>query len=253
MKHLSSVGAFLAPVFVALATHAASAGVIQHAGTTAPASEDAYLTEAGVQPWLLTDEVGPNPTFEGPVDGIAWQIAGAGSGQSGYSYNRPVTLADRNAGNVNGWSLSATLRVPTAGDNASFAVLVGYLDGNRIWYMDFGTQADGDPFVELQHDATTVSTYALEGAGNSGYHNYELLYDPVAGTADLFVDGVERISNFGGWNIGITPQVVFGDGGDDAGTGNYALVRWATPGSLIPEPGSAAVLLIGTLALLKRR
>jgi hypothetical protein len=39
----------------------------------------------------------------------------------------------------------------------------------------------------------------------------------------------------------------------DAGTGNYALVRWSTPVSLIPEPASLGLLAIGTLALLKRR
>ena len=37
----------------------------------------------------------------------------------------------------------------------------------------------------------------LEGGG-FGYHLYELTFAPVAGSADLFIDGVERLSDYVG-------------------------------------------------------
>ncbi len=41
-------------------------------------------------------------------------------------------------------------------------------------------------------------TYTVEGGAGS-YHDYDLVYDPVAGSADLFVDGVEVLSDYMGF------------------------------------------------------
>ena len=60
---------------------------------------------------------------------------------------------------------------------------------------------DGDPIVELVTDNSQGGiSFVLEGSGG-GYHSYELIYDPLAASADLFVDGIEQISDYTGYIV----------------------------------------------------
>ena len=92
--------------------------------------------------------------------------------------------------------------------------------------MRFSTDSSANPTVHIHGG----------GGGNhqilgSGYHNYELVYDPASSSADLYVDNIEVLSD-------LTPAenpgsiFRFGDG-DGSFTGaeiNYALVEMEIPG-----------------------
>jgi len=95
----------------------------------------------------------------------------------------------------------------------------------RRWQMVFGSQADGDPIVQLLDGLISGPAFVQDGGG-AGYHTYELVYDPDDGNADLHVDGVLAISDYAGFMM---PQgfafVTWGSGqDDDSGHGRYASV-----------------------------
>lgn len=48
-------------------------------------------------------------------------------------------------------------------------------------------------------DSYTGDQYTVTG-GAGKYHTYEMFYNPSDATVDVFVDGVERISNYAGLN-----------------------------------------------------
>src|SRR5437879_3933932 len=113
-----------------------------------------------------------------------------------------------------------------------------YRDGATSWDVRFGLQSDGDPIVYLVlvGDRSLWLSYALEGVGST-YHLYELRFDPTTHSADLFVDEIERLSNYGGFSI-----AVFWGAGSSADTGqvNYNLVRFEVASAqTVPEPDTA--------------
>ena len=100
-----------------------------------------------------------------------------------------------------GFSVSATLRVEdtiAAGYDETPAAAPGIqiaLEDLGVWYV-----------LALGQDASGDTTYALKGGSNlktvvtgtiagSGYHDYDLRYSSYVGSADLFVDGVEVVSD----------------------------------------------------------
>ena len=70
-------------------------------------------------------------------------------------------------------------------------------------------------------------------------------FDPLSGTADLFVDGIERISDYGGNTINTGSSLVqFGAAqSNSAGHGHYNLVQFST----VPEPSSTVLFLVGSM------
>jgi hypothetical protein len=107
--------------------------------------------------------------------------------------------------------------------------------------------------TESRHRSNGLSSLALDGLGG-GYHLYELVYDPASASADLFVDGVERLSNYAG-NVAVnTPTAWWGSGGGPGtGQGNFAAASFNV--SDVPEPGSAAIMgvVLATGALVRRK
>lgn len=161
-------------------------------------------------------------------------------------------------GNAAGWRLSVRVRVVNtpdalvnvAGFGLASAVSAMYRDGLRDWYLGIGSQADGDPIVRMPGG----TTFNLEGGG-SGYHLYELVYDPSVTSAKLFIDGIERASGLVG-AANSQKRVLFGaTTSPDAGQGNYNLVRFATSPAPIPVPPALLLLgsAFGVMTRLRRR
>ena len=142
--------------------------------------------------------------------------------------------------------LSANIRIVDVPDSTDFSVSLYYLDGTRFYALQFGSQADGDPIVQFLGGGAL----ALEGAG-SGCHLYDLRFDPLAASVDLFVDGTERISNFLGPLNASLPEVAWGGGeSDTTGQGNYNLIRFDVGQAFpVPEPGTLSLLTLGLLAI----
>jgi hypothetical protein len=150
-----------------------------------------------------------------------------------------------------GWTLRTRLRVVDVPDTAvtilDASVSLEYSDGSTRYTVVFGSDADGDPMVTLITGQSTSTSFTLEGTGG-GYHLYELVFDPVAGSADLFVDGVERISDYAGHTFQLgAKHVSFGGGSSpDTGHGRSNLVEF----TVASEPSPPAVPSLSPQALL---
>lgn len=189
----------------------------------------------------------------------AWAIDDNSVGfDTGLYYYQTTSAAVIAEGNAAGWRLSVRVRVVNTPDalvnvlgfGLASAVSAMYRDGSRDWYLGIGSQADGDPIVRMPGG----STFNFEGGG-SGYHLYELVYNPSVTSAKLFIDGIERASGLVG-AANTQTRVLFGAStSPDAGQGNYNLVRFATSQAVIPAP--PALILLGSalaaLAGLRRR
>lgn len=168
-------------------------------------------------------------------------------------YLQQPTAGQLSAVLSNGWTLSATLRVLEHSTGYYTAGLyTTFRDGANDWVMWFDMQADGDPIVWFDVGPNGDPAYVLEGAGST-YHTYSLVYDPVSGSADLFVDGVERVSN----HIGAASDEVnvqWGAGASNAtALGHFNAVSF----SAVPEPTSlvmfAGLGIIGLVAARMRK
>ena len=176
----------------------------------------------------------------------AWFVEDASTGlyTTQFYWQQPTT-GQLSAASTYGWSLSTTLRVVEESEGVSESLFARFRDGTTSWEMAFDMQADADPVVQLYTSGGTDPSYALEGVGST-YHTYSLVYDPAAGSADLFVDGVERISDYEGWLYSAT-HVAWGTGGSNAtGRGHFSSVQW----DVVPEPSSLVMLISGALAVL---
>jgi hypothetical protein len=168
-----------------------------------PELVDGYPTKPGNQFWS------PSP-YDSALSrvvldraDVAWDVNSAGEER----WALAPTAEDVSRGNSEGWTLKTRVRLPTTGDAPGAGVSVTYSDGAKTWPMMFGTAANGDPIVQVGQPG---DTFTLQG-GSGAFHTYELRYDPASQTADLHVDGEERLSNLGGQGDTRSPKVSFGD------------------------------------------
>ncbi len=213
---------------------AQTAVVASHVGDTDPATEG----------WTVA-----GPESAGPVEDsgtLAWSIDD--NSTAGGSFRSYMIVPPASA-ETEGWVLRVRTRVVDSSDGVDFAVSAGYGDNQgRRYEMEFGSDSDGDPIVLLQSTSGTIGvgpSFTLEGA-SSTYHLYELVFDPAAGSADLFVDGVERISGYQGVTDTTTAFVAWGSRQSAAtGHGHYNLVEFAVPSppvaTVSPSQSTAAI------------
>ena len=163
---------------------------------------------------------------------------------STFLYHQTISTTDIADGNSLGWTLSTTLRV-ASDESLSFdgSPFTTYADGTRAWRMFFGLDASGDTQIRLKTGDTTGPVYTI--SGNSTYNTFSLRYDPIASSADLFVNGTEVISGYVG-ELDSQMKVAWGAGrSPDQGQGNFNKVSFAT----VPEPSSTALCLIACLGI----
>jgi hypothetical protein len=171
---------------------------------------------------------------------------------SNLPYN--VTLSD--AQNVqaatHGWTLRANVRIADIPDSVGNAgsIMLSYANGSTDFRLALGSENDGDPIALLWDGGTTDSgtlatgsTFALQGGG-PGYHLYELMYDPFTSTVDLFIDGIERLSNYAGVPTTLLNRVSWGSGSSfDTGQSNWNKVEMDIVA--VPLPASLPFFLTG--------
>lgn len=223
-------------LLISLWVQSASAGVLfTHQGATDPTTEgwSAFVTGGssvgpvindlglGIDAWFTDDNSTASPSAAG------YQIA--------------LSTAQGNEVNTAGWSLKATLRLVDIPDPA-LGIALQYADGLGTQYtVRLGSDAAGDPIVQL-FDGAPIT---LTGLG-SGYHEYNLDFDAVAGEAALFVDGSLVFSGYQGISNTPVNDVYFGTAGSPlTGQANFASVSFRSKMQSVPEPTSLALLSVG--------
>jgi cysteine-rich repeat protein len=122
--------------------------------------------------------------------------------------------------------LRSRLRLVDTSDDVDFSVFIEYANTEVRYNVRFGTTADGDPIVRVGDGEELV----LDDL-DDGYHLYELIFDPDAGTdgeATLYVNGEARADGYTGTESTLR-RVIWGSGRSPrTGEGRYALVEWMT-------------------------
>ncbi len=235
----------LGAVFICAVSGTASATIIDHSGSAQPDTDEG---------WNLAVYYGGSDAY--PVSSDrgedVWGIEKTNPFQE-LVYTYQLTSEQNDAVQNLGWTVNVRLRVVNVSDDPDFAISVHFGVGATRYDMNFGSDGNADPIVMLVNsfDGNGLnpagSTYTTSG---DGYHDYKLVYDPIAGNADLFIDGVERISNYNGnANQAGVANVFFGAAGNQ-GTGRAYFSQLSIA---VPEPGGISLLLIGACAALRRQ
>lgn len=225
MNHVTCIGKFTVVCVAMMVAVAGAAPLALHIGPIDP-------TTQGWNVFRGPFNSGPIYNSSGGID--AWQVEDPGGGfEGGYEVVIPdIELLDAQ---TNGFTFRAIVRTPNGNQPLNDAIIAGVNIDEEGYILRFGAD-NGTPTVDfLGVGGTAVTLTGLD----DGFHLYEVVYDPGTSTADLFVDGVEEISDVAGWNGTFLNKVVsFGSGaGGGAGNGYYHLVQF----DIAPAPPAATV------------
>ena len=227
-----------------LLNSAAAAVNLSHVGATDPLTEGFIADGAGfsVTTGPIINDLGSGKDAWIVDDNST--VGGSVLIYRGEIYDAPTMASILSSG----WRLSTEVRIVSGTAGAFYGTGISFRTGSRAFIMGFDVDSDGDPFIDLLDG----NTYTLEGVGNTGYHTYEFVYDPISATADFYVDGVERISNYAGVADTFDARVAWGGfASNGTGQANFHSVSFTE----VPEPSSYGYVmgLAVLLCLAKRR
>lgn len=203
--------------------------LIAHHGTTNPQLEG----------WNRSGSGFPQPTGAAVFDGSvgAWKVDKA-IANSSLLYSYTINAASLLAAKQKGWSFAFSLLVaeyPSPADNSIFF----QIDTNgEVWNGRIGATANGEPIFQFGYGSYPAYTLS-SGAGE--YHDYDLVYNPLEGNLDLYIDDALQLANIEGGSSGNslgTGGVTWGASGfSGTGSGHWNSVEF----SIIPEPASVGI------------
>lgn len=236
-----SIAAALAVCFSLSALAPANATVIiSHLGANDPTTEG--WTQNGSDPLV---NVGPSIN-DGGTGLDAWIVDDNGTSSGDFtSYSASLTAPEVTEAFSRGWILSGTIRVADANDSLDQAISLLLNTGTQRYHLTFGSDSDGDAIVQVCETGLCESgdgtSFTSEGLG-SAFIEYELIYNPIAGNADLFVNGVEQISDYTGIASATPARVLFGSSSsNDTGDGRFNAVQF----TIVPTPSAVFSILLG--------
>ena len=209
-----------------------------HSGGVDPTTEGFTLLRLG------------NPTLNPVIGDLglnAWSIH-QGSLSDIAQYSQTLTTQEQGDA-ANGWIFSLTVRALPPFRQPSFGTFGSFSDGAKTYSLLLGAQPSGDPLVQFGN-----VQYSLTGGG-SGYHNYQLRYQPVIGSASLWIDGTEKLTGLTGASTSSGVKFLWGGGQNPYGT---LAANWNEASfTIIPEPSTLALLGLGgwflAASLIRRR
>jgi hypothetical protein len=182
--------------------------------------------------------VGSPGISAGPVDAppvSAWFVEDVSSDPGSFLFYESATTPCQGDVDELGWTLRACLRTDDPDSEDSVFVLYNNA-GTRRFDMWFNSSAV--TLLETTEGCGGIvgRSYSITGAEPSchasDFIQFELVYDPVTQTADLFVNGVEQISNYAGHNelVQDFDGVIWGAGSScGQGYGEFHLVEFEVP------------------------
>jgi len=252
MKHLFySLSAGL--IIMALAGSAHAAFSIVHTGSVDPTAEG-FTVEA------CCGQSAPSPVSN-DLGHDAWSIGGqVRSYQFGY-YSGVLSSAQKADIGNQGFILTLEARVsqgiaPAYDSNNHITIGGAAVDtGSSRFEIGLGIDGSGDTVVVLP---TSIDPYGPDGSirtpgpsytlasSGSSYHTYQLVFNSETRSADLFVDGTERIRGYAG-DPSFLDNKGLKFGAFSGGQINFAQVQLTSP---VPEPSSHAMMGAGVLLLI---
>jgi hypothetical protein len=228
--------------------------VFSHSGNADPTTEGWSV----VEPALVT---GPRPATS-PVSndqgsGLdAWSIDDTSlAAGTTWTYTQSPSAADNSQATSLGWTLRANLRIGNLSDSVGNAgsIILEYANGTTAYRLALGSEADGDPIALLWDGGTdpndsriATGTFFTLQNGGAGYHLYEMVYDPFANSVDLFIDGIERVSNYAGISSSLFNRVAWGSAASsDTGQSNWNQVQFEI--TAVPLPAALPLFFSGLL------
>src|SRR5262245_25732055 len=172
-----------------------------------------------------------------------------------------------NAALANGWELTANLRFAVLPHNSQFFINVSFPDfrlggtygpsGYGLLFLPNLSRGGVDLFLTSSLTGGAPLFYAglpVQLPNPTAYHLFQIQYDPIAKSADLFVDGSLKFSNFVGeagnfnhteWVLGSRPADTSAIVGQ-VNVSDFQLV-------VVPEPSTLTLLALGAAALAASR
>ena len=226
---------------------AEAATIALHQGSSNPTSEGfgLFSFNGGISASPISNDMGL----------AAWSITSTTPPPFQAAYLASLTSTQISALLSQGFTMSLDARAPNGptfspNNLASAAGIVG-LSSIRF-DLELGLDASGNTIAVLANNVIINGngTFSTPGAsvtlpGNT-YHLYQLAYNPNTMTADLFIDGVDRIQGYSGHSD--NPFTGFYFGALNQGQGNFNLASLQTGFAIVPEPSS--LLMGGTAALI---
>jgi len=218
---------------------ASATTIIQHYGANNPTTEGWSYGTGSTTTAILND---------GGYD--AWQLADTSTTYGGgYSYTG--TEAEKIMAINSGWKLDVTMRIPGnwTGLDQYFGVLLPSINSKYgFWISSEGN----DLLVRHWVNGSSGTEVRLSGQGTT-YHLFEMVFQPVANTMYLSIDGTKYFQNVAGdpiptaWNATYPLMVYFGSGSAlGTGTARYNEVEF----QVLPEPSALLLASLGLLSVI---
>jgi hypothetical protein len=227
MKHYTIV--LLCTLWFGSSTNGFGQGdiLVQHSGSVNPTNEGFALSVGGSGTTIVgpvTNDLGMN----------AWTVGGGNV----ITYSQSLTPIP-----IQDWTLLIDVHVTqSGGGNGAPPNNFVLLDaGGEFFQLNFGTDSSGNATVRT--GTTPGPTIALNATG-SVYNNFQLDYNAVADTAALWVNGTEVVDGISGTPAFSGWKIYWGTGQAGPSQANWNLVSLS-----VPEPSSAALILLGSGAL----
>ena len=217
----------------------ASAGmIVQHSGATNPTTEGFTLYGDSGQGSALTPDSGYGIN--------AWATLDNTSSVCYYQHS-PTSQEQQDAADL-GYTVTAKMRIVEANKPLDETALLYIRLNSGRFVMKFETDAQAIPTLYLYNGSGDWAQYTLSSAG---YHTYSIKFDGATDTADLLVDGAAVLTGLSP-NIDVGEEKVFFGNSEGKSTGYQT--NWASyEFSIVPEPVTMSLLVVGGLAMLRRK
>jgi hypothetical protein len=223
--------------------------VLQHDGQADPASEGFTLQAFGA--------VSSGAPVASDLGLPAWNITGSARSSQLVYLSGALSNSEKAMMAAHGFTLTAIMRpiqglapVYTAAQPVVIASANVNIDSRR-YELDLGLSASGDIVAVLPSSqdnngpGASTRSFGQSVTVTNGYHTYALTFDPVAQSADLWVDGIDLLQGYSGYTAGFIKDDGLHFAAGSGGEGNFNQVTLTS----VPEPSTIALAAAGLAAI----